>query len=167
MTLSRIRGGNKSIRRIAVAERHFQEVVFWHEALFLKSYEKSESRYLIFPSASSAQNRKAPHQPLVRRFLPRLQTGWDPYAFERLKHGIGSFVRDCRSGRFCARNIENGTKETIGRPGRLPSLPMAFPDSDSTQFCLIGLRQNAQGKGNADGSILKQDKRRASQVTPA
>ena len=35
---------------------------------------------------------------------------------------------------------------------------MAFSDSDNTRFCLVGLRQNVQGKGNADGSILKQDK---------
>ena len=42
----------------------------------------------------------------------------------------------------------------------MPSLPMAFSDSDNTQFCLVGLRQNVQGKGNADGSILKQDKSR-------
>ena len=39
---------------------------------------------------------------------------------------------------------------------------MAFSDSDNTRFCLVGLRQNVQGKGNADGSILKQDKGRGS-----
>ena len=36
-----------------------------------------------------------------------------------------------------------------------------------TQFQCIRLRQNTQGKGRAESSILKQDKRRASQVTPA
>ena len=48
----------------------------------------------------------------------------------------------------------------------MPSLPMAFSDSDNTRFCLVGLRQNVQGKGNADGSILKQDKSPAPQAAP-
>ena len=43
---------------------------------------------------------------------------------------------------------------------------MAFSDSDNTRFCLVGLRQNVQGKGNADGSILKQDKSPAPQAAP-
>ena len=98
--------------------------------------------------------------------MPILRGGWHPCTSERLKRGVGAFVRDCRRGRFCPRNIENGTEETIGRLGRLSSLPMAFSDSDNTRFCLIGLRQNAQGKGNTDGSILKQDKSPAPQAAP-
>ena len=47
------------------------------------------------------------------------------------------------------------------------SLPVTLSAPDSTQFCLAVLRQNAQGKGSAEGSKKEQDKRRASQATPA
>ena len=39
-----------------------------------------------------------------------------------------------------------------------PSLPAAFSCPDSVRFCLIRLRQNAQGKDNAEGSKKKRDK---------
>ena len=45
--------------------------------------------------------------------------------------------------------------------------PVTLSAPDSAQFCLVWLQQNAQGKGRADGSKNKQDKGRASQVTPA
>ena len=63
--------------------------------------------------------------------------------------------------------LEASTEADTGRLGRAPSFPAAFPGPDSVWFCHIQLRQNAQGKGRAEGSILKQDKGRASQVTPA
>ena len=38
------------------------------------------------------------------------------------------------------------------------SLPAAFFAPDSARFCLARFQQNAQGKGNAEGSKKEQDK---------
>ena len=51
--------------------------------------------------------------------------------------------------------------------GKITQPPGCFLPVCQPRFQCIRLRQNAQGKGNAEGSILKQDKGRASQVTPA
>ena len=57
-------------------------------------------------------------------------------------------------------------QKEAGRLGSSPSLPVRFPTLTAPQLGLTGLRQNAQGKGNAGGSKKEQDKSRASQVTP-
>ena len=106
---------------------------------------------------------------LLGRFVPRLRLGWHPHIHLR---GSGA-----RCWGLCG-PLSQGTalppkqsravqREPLGGWGDRPSLLAAFPGPDSTQFCLIQLRQNVQGKGKAEGSILKQDKGRASQVTPA
>ena len=95
-----------------------------------------------------------------------LWPGWHPNTSKKLKCGVGEFVRRCREERFCPLKFQEQRRKTPGsweitRPLGDTSAP------DSTQFCLAGLRQNAQGEGNAEGSIFMQDKRRVSQVTPA
>ena len=63
--------------------------------------------------------------------------------------------------------ISGATQKKCRETGTSPSLPVTLSASGSTQFCLAGPRQNAQGEGNTEGSKKEQDKRRASQVTPA
>lgn len=70
-------------------------------------------------------------------------------------------------GRLCAAvkgchfqppGLDHNSTENTGRLSRTPSLLAAFLAPVSPGFQHIQLRQNAQGRGRAEGSILKQDK---------
>ena len=79
-------------------------------------------------------------------------------------------------GRLCAivtgsdfhpRNFGGKRKSRHWEVGKITRPPSAFSNPVSAKFCSIALRQNAQGRGSAEGSKKEQDKRRASQATPA
>ena len=118
------------------------------------------------PVRPTTKIREGPCLRVVRRFVALLRPGWHLYTFEKLKRGVGAFVRSCRGERFCSLKPQGQRREAPGG-WEIASLPAAFSASDSARFLLIRLRQNAQGEGSAEGSKKEQDKRRASQVTPA
>ena len=93
----------------------------------------------------------------MRRFVALLRPGWHLYTFEKLKRGVGAFVRSCRGERFCPLKPQGHRREAPGG-WEIASLPAAFSASDSARFLLIRLRQNAQGEGSAEGSKKEQDK---------
>ena len=88
------------------------------------------------------------------------------YASERLKRDVGEFSGHCCEEWFCPMKLHETAQKSRRETGQSPSLPVKFSTPDSARFCLAGLRQNAQDKGNAEGLKKEQDKRRASQVTP-
>ena len=59
------------------------------------------------------------------------------------------------------------TQKNTGGMENCPASQRLFSAPDSARFCLAWLRQSAQEKSSAEGSKKEQDKRRASQVTPA
>jgi len=71
-----------------------------------------------------------------------------------MKRGVGAFVRRCGGRAFFPPMIEGSTEENAERLGRFTQplrciLPPAQP-----RFQRFGLRQNAQVKGSAEGSIF-------------
>ena len=68
----------------------------------------------------------------------------------KLKRGVGEFVCRCYKKRFCPLKFHEQRRKHW-EAGRSPSLPVARSVSDYARFCLTGLRQNAQGKGSAEG----------------
>lgn len=63
-----------------------------------------------------------------------------------------------RDRHFRPQNFGNSTIKNTRRLGSSPSLLVAFLLPVSPELQRIWLRQNAQGKGRAEGSILKRDK---------
>ena len=83
------------------------------------------------------------------------------------KRGAGAFVRDCCGERFSPSEFwRPEQKQALGERENYPA-PRCVFNTVSAQSCPIRPRQNAQGKGRADGSKKEPDKRRASQVVPA
>ena len=132
-------------------------------------FRRNKSKSIIFPAEfslliavdfilSHSLKTRSLVPALLRRFVPRLRAGWCPCTSKGLKRGVGAFVRGRRGSRFCLRNIKSSTEGIAGRLGESPSLPAAFSGPDSARFYLIWLRQNAQGKGSAEGSKKKLDK---------
>ena len=78
--------------------------------------------------------------------MPFLQVGWHPCTSKRTKHSVGAFVSKCGRGRFLPWGVKGSADGDAGHPA------------------------NTQGKGSPDGGFegegKKQDKSRASQVTP-
>ena len=99
--------------------------------------------------------------------MPILRTEWHPYTSEKLKRSVGACVDRCRKERFCSLKPQGRRRKKPG-VGESPSLTVALSVPNSVRFCIAGLQQNAQGKGNAEGSKKEQDKAVASPPdTPA
>ena len=96
-----------------------------------------------------------------------LRPGRYPYTSKKLKCGVGALVRRCRGERFWPLKYRAQRRRTHREVGKVGQPLSVFSTPVSAQFCLAELRQNAQGKGSAEGSKKEQDKRRVSQVTPA
>ena len=94
---------------------------------------------------------------IVRRYVAGLYTGWHPYTSKELKRGVGEFLGHCRKERFCPLEFQRNAEKTPGcwKIGQTLSV---FSTPVSARFCLAGPRQNAQSRGNADGSKKEQDK---------
>ena len=108
-----------------------------------------------------SSNHSHSHDPslfrVVRQFVALLRSGWHPYTSEKLKRGVAAFVRRRRGERFCPLKPQGQRRETLGG-WEITQPPGDAFAPDSARFCLAGLRQNAQGKGRAEGSKKEQDK---------
>ena len=102
----------------------------------------------------------------MRRFAPHLRAKWHTYTSKGMKRGVGEFSDRCCEEWFCPLELQRNAEKTPGC-WKIAQTLGVFSTPVSARFCLAGLRQNAQGEGSAEGSKKEQDKRRASQVTPA
>ena len=108
----------------------------------------------------SSNHDPKPRKPLfrvVRRFEALLQTGWHPYTSKGTNRGVGEFSGHCYEERFCPLKLQEQRRKHR-EVGKMTGLPVTLSAPDSARFCLVGLRQNAQGRGSAEGSKKEQDK---------
>jgi len=97
-------------------------------------------------------------QALLGRFVPSLRAEQHPCTSGTVKRGVGAFVRHCGGRAFLPTKMESnagGDAERLGKSAQ--PLRRVLPPLQP-RFRQFGLRQNAQGKGRAEGSIFQRDK---------
>ena len=141
-------------------------------------FRRNKSKSIIFPAEfslpiavdfilSHSLKTRSPMSTLLKRFVPILRVEWHPYTVEGAKCGVGAFVRCCRQERFCPSKRQKQHRGNGREAGEIAQPPGHCLPLFKTRFLRIWLRQTAQDKGRAEGLKRKQDKGRASQVTPA
>ena len=107
----------------------------------------------------------------VRACMPLLRGGQPPYTTKGMKRGVGAFVRVCTVERLSSRNLRWQSRHGRGEAGTVhPASTRCFCPlfSGFSEAVVFGKTPKAKGHPEArfKDEGQKQDKSRASQVTP-
>ena len=104
------------------------------------------------PNSNYNSNLRRPLFRVVKRFVALQRIGWRPCTSKKLKYGVGKFSGRCCEKRFTTCETSGTTQKKCREAGKSTSLSVTLSAPDSPWFCLTRLQQNAQCKGNAEGS---------------